>query len=86
MSYQSQIAAARQQARAAQEMLYEGLATVTGTETYIKPNGATGTRKVTFYNDMPCRVSYGNMRNRRNPERLKTYKERYWDKKAGENA
>ena len=63
MSYQSQIAAARQQARAAQEILYEGLATVTGTETYIKPNGATGTRQATFYEDMPCRVSYGNVKN-----------------------
>ena len=63
MSYQSQIAAAKQQARAAQEMLYEGRATVTGTETYIKPNGATGTRPKTFYTDMPCRVSYGNLRN-----------------------
>ena len=63
MSYESQLAAARIRARQAQEMLYEGLATVTGTETYIKPNGATGTRPATFYTDMPCRVSYGNMRN-----------------------
>ncbi len=63
MSYASQLAKARERARAAQEMLYEGSAKVEGMETYIKPNGATGTRKVTFYDNMPCRVSYGNMRN-----------------------
>lgn len=63
MSYQSQLQKARQAARKAQEMLYEGVATVTGVETYIKPNGATGTRQATFYEDMPCRVSYGNLRN-----------------------
>lgn len=63
MSYQSQLEQARIRARQAQEMLYEGLATVTGIETYIKPNGATGTRQATFYTNMPCRVSYGNLKN-----------------------
>lgn len=49
---------ARQAHRAAVEILYDGLCTITEYQTYTKPNKATAYHEVDVLTDQPCRLSF----------------------------